>query len=393
MDDLDDLIESKLKYLDCFFDHIDHKIDAIEQNKNVEFDQLNQSIENHAILNEFIITNIIDEKRENMIFKLSTHYKNTLNFLKQIENFKSIEFCESSLKLEDTSFVLGQLKYKNKFYLLKKFNYFDYIDQYLQEIKLIEDLIRFFNVRILILSPSRMFIYLRTNEGETFFKIFNHKCEEYYSIKVDPNLVYRNVLSHQSKIICLFNDPVKKHNILSVYNDDLSLVQTRVLDYNLMLCSLLDNEIICWNVSDTKCFVFDFSLNLVSSFGQLEDENEPFYFENGILIESSKELFLIYYFDKEELKHFIKIINRSSGHLTGVIHFDFNFFSKMIRIDNKSNILVKLYEPADELKYYDSNGNLLKVFRNTDLSKYNRIDLSQDDDIICYDKVEKKSFF
>ena len=93
------------------------------------------------------------------------------------------------------------------------------------------------------------------------------------------------------------------------------------------------------------------------------------------------------------MKHFIKIFDRSNGYLSGVINFDFNYFSKMIRIDTKSNILVKLYEPADEVKYYDCHGKLLKVFRNNDLPKYNRIDLSQDDDIICYDKIENKILF
>ncbi|RMZ95033.1 hypothetical protein BpHYR1_034342 [Brachionus plicatilis] len=394
MDDtLDDTIQSHFAQLDIFFNNFDQTCIQLKNEKTTHFDDLKKIVNQKIAKAELDIRKVLNKIRHYLLFMIHQHLLNACLPTGSHKNFFLDNFVPSHLRLDEAGIILGNLKYKNNFYLLKKFNYFDFLNQCTHQIQLNEELIRFFNVRILILSQNRFFVYLRTNDGATYFKIYSNKCQEVYSIKVDSNLVYRNVLSHNSKIVCLFNDPLKNENILSIYKDNLVLLESIYLDYNLILCSLLENEIICWHASDNKCLIFDFGLNLMSKIGQIKLENEPFYFENGILIESSKSLFLIYYFDKQELKHFIKILDRSNGRLTGVINFDFNYFSKMIRIDNLSNILVKLYEPANEVKYYDSCGNLLKVFVNNDLAKYNRIDLSQEDDLICYDKVENKILF
>ena len=394
MDDtLDDKIQSDFERLEKFFANFDQICVHLRNEKIATFEDLKKTIEQRISIIEVYIFQILNKIRSHLLTITNGHFLNAFPKLNLSKNFFCLNFVPSCLSLNETGIIIGNLNYKNNFHLLKKFNYFDFLNQCSLEIQLVDELIRYFNVRILILSKNRLFVYLRTNEGESFFKIYNNKCQEIYSIKINSNFVYRNVLSYNSKVVCLFNDPVKNENILSIYKDNLVLIESINLDYNLILCSILENEIICWSASDNKCLIFDFELKLTCKLGQTKQEDQPFYFESGILIESSKDLFLIYFFDKKELKHFIKIINRSNGKLTGIINFDFNYFSKMIRIDNLSNILVKLYEPANEVKYYDSCGKLLKVFVNNDLANYNRIDLSQNDDLLCYDKVENKILF
>ncbi len=146
-------------------------------------------------------------------------------------------------------------------------------------------------------------------------------------------------------------------------------------------------------MTNKKCIVFDFELQRIAFFGQCEDENEPFYFCDGIIIEASKQLILFYYYSESHPTHFIKIINRQTGLLNGVINIDFDYFSKMIRIDTESNILFKSYDPNNLLKYYDPRGNLIGLFCHNEFTKFSRIDLTKSDELICFDKTDNKIFF
>lgn len=392
IDTMEDKPNDTIKFLDTFFDGFNSKLKEIESIKLDLFDNtLVDKLENELHLTETLIKKSLDEDRTSKLnlVKSKADLSLSLNL-----RYLPINFKESRVRIDDSSLLIGYLTYKNKFKILKKFNYFSYLNQFTNEIQLAEDLILFMNVRILVLSPKRLFVYLRTKENQTSFKIFNDKCQEICSVQIDKDLIYKNVISWNLSLVSLFYNPKdnRKH-ILSFYDKDLRLLAVKSIELDLNLCSLNENEIVCWNSTDKVCQIYDFNLNLISSIGQHVSEHIPYYFSNGILIEASQTLILFYYFHEDEEKHFIKIMDRKTGHLTGIINFDFNYFSKMIRIDSESNILVRLYEPNNEIKYFDSKGKLLKIFSNNELTKIGRIDLSQNDDIVCYDKTENKILF
>lgn len=386
--------EKCLLDMENFFINFNQKLKEIEVEKENLFELLLKKLDFLISKNENSIKAILNKRRDFLLTQLNKSF--SLCFAQASILFKNclVKFIESTARIDESSLLIGNLVYNKKFSILKKFSYFNYLNQYINEIELNEELIRFSNVRILILNQNRLFSYLRTNENKTYFKIFNKKWQELNSIGVDAMLIYRNVISWNSTVASLFYNPaVGEKNILSVYNEDLKLKANRSFNFNLNLCCISENEIICWNTDENISIIFDFNLNVLKTFGQDLNEGEPFYFANGILIEGSPSLLLFYFCNQEEQTHFIKIIDRKTGILSGVINFEFNYFSKMIRIDNESNILVKLYEPSNELKYYDSKGTLLKVFTHNDLTKFSRIDLSQNDDIICFDKTDNKILF
>ena len=62
----------------------------------------------------------------------------------------------------------------------------------------------------------------------------------------------------------------------------------------------------------------------------------------------------------------------------------------MIKIDSQSNIFIKLYEPNNLVKYFDTNGKLIGDFNENELEKFSRIDITKDDFITCFDRAQNK---
>ena len=388
-------IQIKFSSLELFFQSFEKNLELVRQEKLDQFEtkNLDEHIDKRVDLVELVFTKKLNSRRNYLIDQFDKKMRHHMKLIQLNYGKSFFTFLPSKKTIYDCNFLIGSLIYKNKFSILKKLKYMDYLNQLENKIELIDELNYYFHVRALILNINRLFIYLRTKEGKTFFKIFNNKCKEYISIEINDNLIYKNILAINAQIVCLFYHQSRKYFILSVYDDELNLLRQTKIDYEINLCSLSVNEVICWDVKNKKCLVYDFDLSLVDNFGQCEKEEEPFYFCDGIIIEASTQLILFYYYSESYPKHFIKIINRRTGLLNGVINIDFDYFSKMIRIDTESNILFKTYDPSNLLKYYDSNGKLIGLFSNNEFTKFSRIDLTKSDELICFDKTDNKIFF
>jgi hypothetical protein len=397
-----DLIQSKLEKLQAFFDNFDANLKHVERKKIEELapNKLQEQIEARVDLVEILFTKKLNIRRNYLVEQLNKDLIMDLVTVKSnYDNENHIEldnlplFLPSKKTIFDCNFLIGSLIYSKKFTMLKKLKYMDYLNQLENQIELTEELNFYSHIRALILNINRLFVYLRTKEQKTFFKIFNNKCKELVAIEIKPNLVYKNILALNAQIVCLFYNSEKKYNVLSVYDDDLNLIKRRHINYEINLCSLSVNEVICWDVDNKKCIIFDFQLKEIAHYGQCDDQDEPFYFCDGILIEASRDLILFYYYCESHPVHYVKIINRKTGMLNGVINFDFDYFSKVIRIDTESNILFKSYDPNNLLKYYDPYGELIGLFCSNEFTKFSHIDLTKSDELICFDKTDNKIFF
>jgi hypothetical protein len=388
--------------LESFFATFNRTIASVEKKKLEEYDidKLQEQIEERANCVDTVFTKTLNMRRNYLIDQIEKDLTTDLTTVKSnfdIENHIELDslplFLPSKKTIYDCNFLIGSLIYCHKFTMLKKLKYMDYLNQLEYKTELLEELNDYFHVRALILNINRVFIYLRSRDAKTFFKIFNNKCKELISIEICSSLVYKNILALNGQIVCLFYNQNQKYFLLSVYDDELNIIKRKRLDFDCNLCSLSVNEIICWDTKNHKCVVYDFQLEQIANFGQIDQENEPFYFADGVIIEASTRLILFYYYRETNPVHYIKIIDRRTGMTSGVINFDFDSFSKMIRIDTESNILFKSYDPSNQLKYYDSTGKLIGLFSNNEFTKFSRIDLTKSDELICFDKTDNKIFF
>lgn len=142
----------------------------------------------------------------------------------------------------------------------------------------------------------------------------------------------------------------------------------------------------------------------MNTIGQEQHPNEPFYFPPGSpstnLIDVSTGLILVYSADEVNQTQTVSIVNRWSGLVQGEIKFGFNSFPNMIKLDSKSNILVRTCDEPAAIKYFDSSGNLLcqlvGSFNNPNrFVRFNRIDLNRlrNDQLACFCKEDRNILF
>jgi hypothetical protein len=206
----------------------------------------------------------------------------------------------------------------------------------------------------------------------------------------------KTVLSYSNVIVALFSslqmvadNDEKMNNYLKIYNIKLeTLFECNFLEEELQLCAITTFDIICWSRTTSQCIILSINnLKQVERCGQLESPLEPFYFKDGIIIDSSDDIILFYHTNMITESHLIKLISRQTGHHTASINLDFNYLTKMVKIDPKtSHILIKFID--DIIEYFDSNGNLLSRFKNNKLSNFNRIEFNHQNDLVFYDKLK-----
>lgn len=378
------------------FSDLDLKIGKILAEKQKQFDlHLVQRIEKLINSGEINIIRALKAQRNVLLDRVNCELRQSLNCLKRLSNLTPGLDCAHILN--DCTQLIGNLKYFNTFSLLKKFAYYPFLNEFTLEIKFDQNAqcpepIKI--VRILVIVTNRLFVYLY-NRDERCFKIFNLKWDELNSIQIDNDLNFKNILSDDNKIICLFS---KNHkHLLNVYDDQLNLLESKWFDIEINLCSINDdNEIICWSVKEKQMLVFDYKLDLVNTIGQDKDPNEPFYFASLILLNASSKIMLFYSCNVVNEEHCLQIMNRKTGLIQGSINMEFNYFPKDIKIDLHSNILFrKCDQPlAHMLRYFDSYGNLLVEFGNDQFTRFDRIDLNKNqEELICFSFRAKNILF
>jgi hypothetical protein len=401
------IIDNLINVIDSKLNTLDRKINQLEQEKELNFDLVGVKI-NKKLTDRQLIDRIEQElnlKRSNLLIDLNACFSKCL--LEQNGDYKArCMFKESLVNIYDFESIFGDLIYLQPFTLDKKFKYLDLLNQF-DEIDLVGELTANYNLyRILLLNKCKIFIYMKPrytgdlndfiigDKDKHIFKITNRKLEDVSFRYLDSNLVIRNIITWEFKIASLFYDKSNASYHLDIYDQYLNRTSHREFDFCVKLCSINDNEIFCWNQTDEKCIILDYKLNILHEYGQSLNLEKPFYFVGGTLIDGSINSLLYYCSDQPNEKQFLKIINRKTGLAIGHIDFEFLYFTKIIKIDSQSNILVKLNQ-NNLIKYYDLCGNLLNDFRNNEFNKFNSLiefNLTKDDRIVCYDKSQNKLF-
>ena len=317
-------------------------------------------------------------------------------------NNSKLYFAQSNEDTKNTQLIIGDLTYgQTGFSLTKKLKHLPFLNQF-EEIILgnREENQRCLNVKVLLLDKRKIFFYLKLEETSSTLKVCSRSQMNVLACKnIDEklNYTYRNVMTWGCRIVTLFRKPNDKlKNELSVYDDYLRLTCSPLcFDGNeVNLCSVNDKEIYCWLNMTKKCHVYSINnLDLLKCFGQEINPLEPFYFSNGVLLDARHDLMLFYFYDKDRFKQSIKIFNGLDGIECSHLNLEWNYFAKMFKIDSDRNVLVKFYEPYNLIQvFHGLDGVLIREVTNDEFFKFNRIDLTRNDEIVCFDKARNSIF-
>lgn len=374
------------------FEKLNEHIDFIIKQKEENFRACSEHIEAQSSKTEHGLPEILNNHRTELLNKLKCHLEE--NIIKNT-SFGSpsttVRYKPSKENIEQSEILLGKLIYKHSFDIQQKLRYFPFIQPV--EMNISDDLVKPLDVhlRILVLSDYKVFVYTRTSQQTNLLRVFDKKWQKRAEKQLRSDLVLKNILSSGSRFVCLLFDAIEKRHYLELHDDRLELIVNKQLNFVMNLCSMNEKEIVCWNVMHKQCMIFNHKLEIVQCLGQNESENEPFFFGLGTLVDVSLQRILFYFYDEPKQLHFIRVIDRQSGRQVGRIDLKFDFFfTKMLRFDSKSNILLKPYEPSDAIKLHDSNGLLLLSLNHEIFMKINRLDLTSRDEIQLVDLHQQK---
>ena len=416
--------ESALGDIESLLNHIGAKVARVRAAKKVEYDECAQDIVRYVSehLSSGSLALLVNAQRDQLLSELES-----ITSAPTVPALPS--FTASKWNVYDAEKLLGHVRHRHPFHLVQKLTYPHLFggggDEHLGELDMSSLITEStidsrFNTRVLMLAERKLFVYTtmtttpvdeeEASEPMSSFRVYNRHKELVAQRSLGANLIYKNLVAWHLTVVSLFYDSMAAASdtggrfVLSVFdasddddypNDDgneLRLRAERRLAHGVHLTSVTHDEVICWNQAEKRCLVYSHRLDLLAAYGQETSVSEPFYFANGNLIDASPHVILYYYFDESEQNHYLKVFERSSGRKVGRIDFDFSYFSKMIKIDALSNILIKL-EPNNVIKYYDARGSLLGEFADARFEKFSRIDLTSDDRLTCYDKALNRLFY
>lgn len=185
------------------------------------------------------------------------------------------------------------------------------------------------------------------------------------------------ILSFNFYILLLIKDEHQTRLLLYYYDkqkNDILIVKQRILDLKLKI-HLMNRFEIIFLISDAfyRYIIFDYNLEFVEFFGQNISPNEIFYVnETWTLIQLSFNRAYIYAYNYIRSKHFIKILNRFSGHTISNIYFETAPKFNQIKMDSSYRLIVK---NENNLVYLSSNGKFLRNLNSKKISKFKNFDL------------------
>jgi hypothetical protein len=370
------------------FQLLDERIYSISKEKEENFRACAKRIEAYMCETKQSLPQIINFYREGLLNILKCHLERLSPCLSRTI---TLSYKPSKESIEKSEILLGKLIYKHPFGIYQKLRYFSFLQ--LVEINFSDDLVKPSDVhlRILVMSDYKIFAYTRTTQQTNLLRVFNRKWQKQAEQQLKSDLVLKNILSCGSRFVCLLFDSVQKRHHLELYDDRLELIANKQMNLVMNLCSMNEKEIICWNAIHKQCMIFNHKFEILECVGQNQSVNDPFFFGLGTLVDVSLQRILFYFYDEPNQLHFIRVIDRQSGHQVGRIDLKFDFFfTKMLRFDSESNILLKPYGPNDEIKLHDSNGLLLLSLNHEMFMNINRLDLTPRDEIQFVDLNRKK---
>ena len=339
-----------------------------------------------------LIKQQLNVKRADLLQHLDILFKQSINKKKTVSTGKNFDifFNNSTVCVTKiASNILGIISFNNEFDIQKKFLYLELFN-FFTEIEITNDQIDFFNFRITALSRCKLVVY---SKKQHFLKIINQKCEELSSLEINSKLILKQIICFKNKIATLFQNNSTKNYYLIIYDENLNLTSYKSFAYDLSLCVLNSLQVICWKRKEHQCVIFDHDLNELIQIGQIKDINEPFYLcdgveHDGFLLDVSQTK-ILFYFSNLKNEHSIKIINRETGILDGVINIPFDNVSKLIKFDSKSNILMKSY-PDNILRLYNSTGEFLMSRTINQFTDLDQFYLISSDEIVFYNRGNNK---
>lgn len=307
-----------------------------------------KDIKNLIDLEEFKIKKLIFSNKLNYFDKSKNKIDgNFLGELKTVSNYDSIDFkLLNSIDLN--SCFLNKLKFCDFYSGFLTNN--DYVLIYLDDKKNI------INVLIIDIEGKMVKKYNIINEVEEI-------CE----VCISNNIII-------IQFINLMQFDINENKSLIIFDQDLNILNKLISKYLLIG---VNSSYIFFQSNDentTPIIVYDFSFNLVKTFGQRLISNNPFYFPLCIMdffSENGKYIIHTY----EENSENIRIIDKSTGSLLNKFKIK---NAKIYKLDNNDNLIIVTSDDDYgnknlNLKYYNLNGLCQKEFKLISFPETNEI--------------------
>lgn len=336
--------------IECKFDSLERSIRNVTALKLDEYSQLEKKI--YHQLTESTLQTRLNEQRNVLIDQLTRQRQQNLHECR----LSRLEFKQSADNAESSSSSVSSLAdvfprfltYKRHFSLIQKLSYLHvliprkYHDIELFDIKYPTSTIRY----SLLLNVDRLFLFILLDANSFSYVMQTHDINKssFKTMKQHfKNSVHTFAFQYnQTHLYALFNK-----SYIEMYDFELTLVKRVDLPLNeyLFYKRFLVNkrEIIIDN--RTYLSVYDCALSGDGQkLGQSTDPNEPFYIESSLGVVNVTKDFLIFY---SNIKHFIKLMARSSGLVVDIMYMDDlciqkgiqNYFSFSFFIDYDSSDL------------------------------------------------------
>jgi hypothetical protein len=430
-------METKLVNLSGKFNKLNEKINNLIGDTHLKSDILIAKIENKINFNELI--DEINIARDCLLKSLIEHQKlllKKLNYSDFIINGENVEtfsiqvqklfYTENSvIKTMDNSYVVKLIDHifkRNNLFL--KFKYFNLFYNGIQKVNLYYGMSEKMVLKKnkIVLSKQRTFYFTEFSD-KTCYMLIRDDLSNRDLVK--SSIIYLRYfenyqfLATDTHIIGLFYDDycfVLK--LYTVKNENFTLISSKTFKFKIILHSINKHEIICLTnqINANRYLALSYDLDIIDRFGQKIDEDKPFYFGDGSLINCSINKIFVYFYDHREQKHSIKIMNRSSGKTEKncLIDLPLGTKFKQIKIDSSFRILIfsemslsmKNTEEKEEIDctgyckkirnsilYFDTDGKFLFRIKSNLFMDLKSFDLTSEDDLYFIDYEKKINFF
>jgi hypothetical protein len=229
-------------------------------------------------------------------------------------------------------------------------------------------------------------------------KIIDRQGVELFRRSINPKYYYRQFTAYGNRICGIYDHSNSKMNLIEIYNDRLELLASKLFNHELKIVYLNDFELVCKSMHILNLYYFfNFDLEQVYSIRISSSEEQHASSEidgdDVSLVGSTRsEVFILV-----KSKKLIKKIDRASAKLIYEIrvsniknraNFDLKQISQF-KLDTQSNLVFKLKQKPNRLKYYDFLQQELIDANSSDLSKFSYFDLTSQNDVYSVDNLNR----
>lgn len=192
----------------------------------------------------------------------------------------------------------------------------------------------------------------------------------YYDMSVLAELEIQNVgnfvtyLIYDKYILLAFRHS-KKHCMLHLYDLNLKKIKENTYDVDYNISYLLMNQDYVYVIAEKKPFIneYDLELNYRDSFGQMSNEDKPYFVRDEIIAVTAEKIFV-------KDSNVIRLVCRSTGTQLFVVDKIDDLKTSTVFLDyNKEKYIV--FNGYDKVVYYNHKGDVIahNKLRNSDILK------------------------